>query len=77
MHVLHRIKKLDDCFGMFNVHVKCRACGSWREMTPKALAVIVGWTTELKSLESRMRCSKCQAKDAEVVAVAEPKPRSR
>jgi len=36
---------------------------------------LVGWSTPLKALEPRLRCSKCGKKAAEVVAVARPRPR--
>jgi hypothetical protein len=74
VRVLAHIKKLDDCFGQFLVRVTCK-CGAVREITPEALARLVGWKTTLKELTQRMRCSKCAAKGAEIVAV--PLPRLR
>ena len=74
MRVLTHIKRLDDCFGQFLVRVVCD-CGACREIEPEALARLVGWSTTLKALAPRMRCSRCGRKAAEVVAVARPRPR--
>jgi hypothetical protein len=74
VRVLPHIRRLDDCFGDFLVRVICQ-CGAVREITPQALARIVGWKVLLKDLAPRMRCSRCGKKVAEVVAVARPRPR--
>jgi len=74
VRVLTHIKKLDHCFGQFLVRVICK-CGAVREITPEALACLVGWSMTLKELAQRMRCSQCRKKAAEVVAVARPRPR--
>jgi hypothetical protein len=74
VRVLAHIKKLDDCFGQFLVRVTCK-CGAVREITPEALARLVGWSATLEQLAQRMRCSQCEKKAAEVVAVARPRPR--
>jgi hypothetical protein len=47
-------------------------CGAVREIEPEALARLVGWSTTLKALAPRLRCSHCGKKAAEVVAVARP-----
>jgi hypothetical protein len=74
LRVLTHIKRLDDCFGDFLVRVVCE-CGACREITPQALARLVGWKVTLKELAPRMRCSQRRKKAAEVVAVARPRPR--
>jgi hypothetical protein len=74
VRVLTHIKKLDDCFGQFLVRVSCE-CGASRHIEPEALARLVGWSTTLKALALRMRCSQCGKKAAEVVAIARPRPR--
>jgi hypothetical protein len=74
MRVLSHIKALGDCFGMFSVRVTC-ACGEQREIDPHALALRLGWAITLEDLAQRLRCSKCGARPAEVVAVAKPRPR--
>jgi hypothetical protein len=74
--VLAHVKKLDHCFGQFLVRVTCK-CGAVREITPEALARLVGWSLTLEALAERMRCSQCGGKAAEVVAVARPRPRGR
>jgi hypothetical protein len=58
MRVLAHIKKLDDYFGQFLVRVTCK-CGAVREITPEALARLVGWSLTLDALAQRMRCSQC------------------
>jgi hypothetical protein len=74
VRVLTHIKKLDDVFGQFLVRVSC-PCGASRHIEPEALARLVGWSATLASLAPRLRCSQCGRKDAEVVAVAKPRPR--
>ena len=74
VRVLTHIKKLDDCFGRFLVRVSC-PCGASRHIEPEALARLVGWSVTLAALAPRLRCSQCGRKDAEVVAVARPRPR--
>jgi hypothetical protein len=70
--VLPHIKRLDDWFGDFLVRVSC-PCGSSRHIDPEALARIAGRSATL-ALATRMRCSRCGKKVAEVVAVAGPRP---
>jgi hypothetical protein len=72
--VLTHVRKLDDCFGQFLVRVIC-PCGCKREIEPQALARLVGWSMTLADLAPRLRCSQCGRKEAEVVAVAKPRPR--
>ena len=74
MRVLPHIKRLDDCFGDFQVRVVCE-CGACREIQPQALARLVGWKMTLRELALRMRCSQCGKKAAEVIAIARPRPR--
>jgi len=74
VRVLPHIKRLDDCFSDFLVRVVCE-CGACREIQPQALARLVGWKMTLKELAPRMRCSQCGKRAAEVVAVANPRPR--
>jgi hypothetical protein len=57
------------------VRVTC-PCGTSRHVDPEALARIAGRSVMLAKLSTRMRCSNCGKKIAEVVAVARPKPRS-
>jgi hypothetical protein len=76
VRVLPHIKKLDDCFGDFVVRVNC-PCGASRHIEPEALARIAGKSVTLAALATRMRCSQCGKKVAEVVAVARPRPRGR
>jgi hypothetical protein len=58
------------------VHVTC-PCGASRHIDPEALARLVGRKVTLAALATRMRCSQCGNKVAEVVAVARPRPRGR
>jgi hypothetical protein len=74
VRVLAHIKKLDDAFGQFLVRATC-VCGASRHIEPAFLARLAGPSATLKSLESRLRCSHCGKKAAEVVAIARPRPR--
>ena len=76
VRVLPHIKRLDECFGDFLVRVTC-PWGTSRHIEPEALARIAGRSVTLAALASRMRCSQCGKKVAEVVAVARPRPRGR
>jgi hypothetical protein len=72
--VLPHIKRLDDALGDFIVRVTC-PCGASRHIEPEALVRIAGRSVTLATLSTRMRCSQCGKKVAEVVAVARPRPR--
>ena len=74
VRVLPHIKKLDDALGDFIVRVTC-PCGTSRHIEPEALVRIAGRSVTLVALATRMRCSQCGKKVAEVVAVARPRPR--
>ena len=74
MRTVRVLPKLDDCFGDFLVRVTC-PCGVSRHIEPEALARLVGRKKAFAALASRMRCSQCGKKVAEVVAVARPRPR--
>ena len=54
VRVLAHIQRLYDCFADFLVRVTCE-CGTVREITPQALARLVGWKVTLKELAPRMR----------------------
>jgi len=71
---LPHIKRLDDAFGKFLVRIRCR-CGAERACKPDALARLCGASATLEAVGRRMRCSRCGAKWAEVVAVSIPRPR--
>jgi hypothetical protein len=73
VRVLRNIKKLDGALGDFLVRVSC-PCGASRHIEPEALARIAGRSVTLARLATRMRCSNCGKKVAEVVAVARPRP---
>jgi hypothetical protein len=66
-------QKLDHAFGDFLVRVTC-PCGAARHIEPEALARIAGRLVAPAQLATRMRCSQCGKKVAEVVAVARPRP---
>lgn len=69
------IKKLNDHFGQYAIHVQCRACKHGREVLPVALARIFGWDAEFAVIVRRMRCSKCGKREAEVTIGFDKKPR--
>jgi hypothetical protein len=74
VRVLPHITKLDDAIGDFIVRVTC-PCGTFRHIEPEALARIAGRAVTLSKLATRMGCSNCGKRVAEVVAVARPRPR--
>jgi hypothetical protein len=74
VRVLPHIKKLDDALGDFLVRVT-GPCGTSRHIEPEALARLAGRSVTLAALSTRMRCSQCGKRVAEVVAVARPRPR--
>jgi hypothetical protein len=74
VRVLPHVKKLDDALGDFIVRVTC-PCGASRHIEPEALARITGRSVTFAALATRMRCSQCGTKVAEVAAVARPRPR--
>ena len=76
VRVLPHITKLDDALGDFTVRVTC-PCGASRHTEPAARARLVGGKVPLAARATRMRCSQCGKKVAEVVAVARPRPRGR
>ena len=76
MGVLPHIKKLDDALGHFLVQITCK-CGAQRIAEPQVLARLCGSSATLEAVARRMRCSKCGAKVAAVVAIAIPRIRGR
>ena len=74
VRVLPHITKLDDALGDFLVRVTC-PCGASGHIEPEALPRITGRSVTFAALATRMRCSQCGKKVAEVVAVARPRPR--
>lgn len=74
--VLPHIKKLDDALGQFLVQITCKR-GAQRIAEPEALARLCGPSATLEAVSRRMRCSKCRARGAEVVAIAIPRQRGR
>jgi hypothetical protein len=76
MGVLPHIKKLDDALGHFLVKITCK-CGAQRIAEPQALARLCGAAATLEAVGKRMRCLKCGAKSAEVVAISIPRIRGR
>jgi hypothetical protein len=71
VRVLPHVKKLDDALGDFLVRISC-PCGASRHIEPEALARIPGRSVALAQFATRMRCSQCGRKVAQVVAVASP-----
>jgi hypothetical protein len=70
------VKKLNDALGQFLVQITCK-CGAERIAEPEALARLCGSSATLESVGKRMRCSKCGARGAEVIAIAIPRIRGR
>jgi hypothetical protein len=69
------IDKLSDHTGSYVICVQCRKCHHEREMDPRSLANILGWNVTLSQACTRLRCSKCQARDFKVEIAFNRKPR--
>jgi hypothetical protein len=69
------IRKLSDHFGSYLIEVRCRRCQHERQIDPQALARVFGWDAELARVTPRLRCSRCQARDAEVQVAFVRRPR--
>ena len=70
-----KVTRLQDNFGDYVIHVQCRKCRHAREITPHALAKLVGWTAEIGVISARLRCSKCQTKSVDLAIGFKRKPR--
>lgn len=69
------IEKLGDRFGDYVLVITCRKCKHGRRTEPHAIAKLLGWDASLKTVEMRLRCSNCSAKDCQVTAESIPRPR--
>lgn len=70
-----RVNRLDDEFAAYLLRITCRNCRHVRVTSPHPIARLLGWHTTLADAARRLRCSRCQAKDSELVAVDKPKSR--
>ena len=70
-----KVEKLSDEFGQYAITLNCQRCRHARTVYPNALAPIVGWEAPLAAIASRMRCSKCNAKQCELTVTFPVKPR--
>jgi hypothetical protein len=69
------IDKLSDHSGAYVICVVCLACQHQREMDPRSLANILGWNVTLKQACTRLRCSKCRARQFRVEVAFNRRPR--
>jgi hypothetical protein len=69
------VKKLNDHFGQYAIHVRCKSCNHGREIQPVALARIFGWDAELSVILRRMRCSKCGRREPDATIGFDRKPK--
>jgi hypothetical protein len=69
------IDKLSDHSGAYVISITCRECRHDREILPQSLANILGWNVTLKQACTRLRCSKCQARQVDVQIVFNRRPR--
>ena len=67
--------KLSDHAGTYVICVSCRQCKHDREIDPRTLANILGWNVTLKQACTRLRCSRCQARNFLVEVAFNRKPR--
>jgi hypothetical protein len=69
------IDKLSDHAGDFVICLTCHQCRHQRDIEPRALANILGWNTTLKQASTRLRCSRCEARNVKVEIAFNRKPR--
>ena len=69
------IDKLSDHSGTYVICVQCCQCKHEREIDPRMLANILGWNVTLQQACTRLRCSKCQARNFRVEVAFNRKPR--
>jgi hypothetical protein len=69
------VTRLGDHFGDYVLSARCRKCKHSRTIDPHSLAQLVGWDTKLSSVALRLRCSQCNARNCEVIAMPRPKKR--
>jgi hypothetical protein len=69
------IDKLSDHSGAYVICVMCLKCRHEREIDPRSVANILGWNVTLKQACTRLRCSKCQARNFRVEVAFNRKPR--
>jgi hypothetical protein len=69
------VTRLSDEFGQYLLYLKCSACAHERQTYPNLLAHLCGWDAPLRSVEHRLRCSKCGKKRCQIRAVPLQKPR--
>ena len=67
-----KITRLDDESAAYRLRITCRQCRHVRLTNPHAIAQLLGWKTTLADAALRLRCSRCQAKDTELVGVLKP-----
>lgn len=69
------VTRLGDQFADYLLSAGCRRCKHTRSIDPYSLAQSVGWNGVLSRLASRLRCSKCSARNCENVALRRSKTR--
>ena len=69
------VTRLGDNFGDYILSARCRKCKHARTIDPHTLAQLVGWNARLADVAARLRCSKCSARNCEVIALPRPKKR--
>jgi hypothetical protein len=67
--------QLSDEFGQYLLYLRCSTCAHERQTYPRLLAHLSGWDATLRTVEKRLRCSKCGNKTCEIRAVPLQKPR--
>jgi hypothetical protein len=69
------VNRLSDEFRQHLLYLKCSACGHERQTYPRLIAHLYGWDATLRTVEKRLRCSKCGKKACHVRAAPIQKPR--
>ena len=70
-----RVIRLDDEFAAYQLRITCRQCRHVRVTSPHPIAQLLGWNTTLADAALRLRCSRCLAKDTELIAIFKGKSR--
>jgi len=70
-----KVIRLDDEFAAYQLRITCRQCRHVRVTDPHPIAQLLGWKTTLADAALRLRCSRCQAKNTELIAIVKSKSR--
>lgn len=70
---LSSVRRLRDYNGMFVLSVQCTACKHERPISAEFLARIAGRDALVAQVVRRLRCSKCDGREIDVMVVGIPR----